>query len=221
MQLTPELVEMITKQVMQGLMAEQSEGGCRPKLLVIGEKSDASCLSGQFALEAAAEVEGMLSAANYEAIVITQMETAFLTDIAQGLCRCAGARTVSEALFLGKPVYVAEEGISFLKFKHTANARYYQMFLEYLKKLESFGVKILPMEKICQDCSPKETGCREESAKTEEKKQTKATVLFSADMAREFVRTGETTLRIAQGTLVTPLAKDVLREKKIELVYEN
>lgn len=221
MQVTPELIEMITKQVMQALKSEHTDNTCRPKLLILGEKKEALCLSGQFALESAAEAEGMLSAADYEGIVITQMDTALLSDIAQGLCRCSGARTVSEALFLGKAVYVAEEGVSFLKYKHTANARYYQMFVEYLKKLESFGVTVLSMEKICQAFSPKETGSREVSAKSEEKTQTKAAGLFSADMARAFVRTGETTLRVAQGTLITPLAKDVLRDKKIKLVYES
>lgn len=225
MQVTPELIETITKQVIKSLNAGKGSGADRPKIFVLGSKDTASCLSGQFLLETASEVDGMVSAADYEAFVITQTDTALLADMAQGLCRCAGARVISEALFLGKPVYLAEEGVSFLQFKHTANARYYQMFVEYLKKLESFGVAVLSMEKICQAFSGKKTGKEEhvtcECVKKEEKKQTTESGLFSAEMARAFARTGETTLCVAQGTLITPLAKDVLREKKIKLVYEG
>lgn len=220
MQITPELMEVITRQVMQALHVTQSDSGCRPSVLVLGEKEDALCLSGQFHLETPDSVQEV-TVAEYEAIVITQLNTELLSDIAQGLCRCAGAGAVSEALFLGKAVYVAEEGVAFLKYKHTANARYYQMFLEYLKKLESFGIKVLPMEKICQDFSVKETGNMEICEKPEKREEKKASGLFSADMARTFIRSGETTLRLAKGTLLTPLAKDVLREKKIELIYES
>ena len=193
MQVTPELIEMITSQVMRGLRAEHAEEICRPKLLILGEKCAASCLSGQFVLESVLEVDKRLSVADYEAMVITQMDTQLLTDIAQGLCHC----------------------------KHTANARYYQMFVEYLKKLESFGVTVLPMEKICQEFSTKEAGTQKISIREAKKPQTKETVLFTADRARAFARTGEMTLRVAEGTLITPLAKDVLREKKIELIYES
>ena len=225
MQITPELIEAITKQVVQSLSKGKDMISDRPKIFILGNQDAASCLSGQFLLETAADIDGMVSVSDYEAFVITQTDTALLADMAQGLCRCPGARVISEALFLGKPVYVAEEGISFLSFKHTANARYYQMFVEYLKRLESFGVAVLSMEQICQECSGKTIGKTEhaglEPVKKEEKMQTTQAALFSAEMARAFARTGETTLQVAQGTLITPLAKDVLREKKIKLVYED
>ena len=103
--------------------------------------------------------------------------------------------------------------------------------MEYLKKLESFGIQILPAEKICQALLGKEKterACRTKEAcalpvveETEQKVCSEhESRLISADMARKFVQTGETTFRVMPGMIVTPLAKDVLREKKITLVYE-
>ena len=220
MQVTPELIEMITKQVMGCLNAEGKGRDACAKLFVAGEKNTADCLMGQFVIETAKDRQGCVNAAEYEAFVITSMDTQLLADLALGTCRLEDSRILSDALLLGKNVYAAEEGITFMKYRHTANARYYQLFVEYLKKLESYGIAVMPFEKISRSLSVKEND-REESIKKQEPAEKKEVSLFSADMARSFARKGETTLKVFKGTLITPLAKDILREKKIKIVYET
>lgn len=228
MQASPELIELITKQVMECVKSVNSCRESRPGLLVLGDAGLASCLSGQYALETPDENAQSIEIADYEKIVITRLDTELLSDLALGICRETRAGAVSEALLLGKSVYIAEEGISFLQYRHTANARYYQLFVEYLKKLESFGITVLPMEQICHLLAGKDT-CEEEKTEKEQKqykKEQKAPFteggkLFSADMARKYAAGGEKVLCLTKGTLLTPLAKDILREKKIELVYES
>lgn len=227
MQASPELIELITKQVMECVKSANSCQESRPGLLVFGEPGSAACLSGRFAVKTADEKTERISLSDYEKILITRLDTELLTDLALGICRGKRAGAVSEALLLGKSVYIAEEGISFLQYRHTANARYYQLFVEYLKKLESFGMTVLPMEQISHLLSGKET-CGEDTAEkeqkqsqTEKRSQIKGGGLFSADMARKYAAGGEKVLRVRKGTLLTPLAKDILREKKIELIYEK
>ncbi len=237
MQVTPELIEMITAQVMKCIQGEGvGTAGNRPKLFVVGNKETLCGLGGQYVLESGADLVKEPCREAYEAFLITEMDTNLLADLALGLChgssQYAGAELISYALLSGRPVYAAEEGISFLRYKHTANARYYQMFVEYLKKLESFGIKVLPTDKICQELLGKESSSRKEwkeeknlsavcgKGQKQEDISCEETTLVSADMARRFAKKGEKTFRVTPGMIVTPLAKDVLREKKITLVYE-
>lgn len=224
MNVTPEFLEEITRQVVAALAAGTPAAG--PKGLLVGESAWMPSAPGCLWAEES-EYQGDITP--YTMVVCRHISCAQLCDMALGRDTSPAACAVSKALLAGKPVYLAEEGLPHRASKAAANPRYYAMLEDYVTRLTQFGVRVAPqaeLERLLsgQNAPAKTCGVPEAPASSTERPSAQEEPfcgVLTAEEARRLVKTCGGTLRLGQGAILTPLARDVLREKRVALVYEE
>lgn len=224
MNVTPEFLEEITRQVVAALAAGAPAAG--PKGLLVGESTWTPSASGCLWAE---ESEYQGDIAPYTMVVCRRISCAQLCDMALGRDASPAACAVSKALLAGKPVYLAEEGLPHRASKAAANPRYYAMLEDYVTRLTQFGVRVAPqaeLERLLngQNAPAKTCGVPEAPASSPERSSAEEKPfcgVLTAEEARRLVKTCGGTLRLGRGAILTPLARDVLREKRVALVCEE
>ena len=220
MNVTPQLLEEITRQVLAALNAELPAAG--PRGLLVGNAGwTPSVPDCRWAEES--EYQGDISP--YTMVVCNQVSSAQLCDMALGRDTTPAACAVSKALLAGKPVYLAEEGLPHRASRATANPRYYAMLEDYVNRLTQFGVRIAPraeLERLLNgrqstSAAPAKT-CEPAAVKTQSEAYCG---VMTAEEARRLARSCGGTLRLGAGAILTPLARDVLREKHITILEEE
>lgn len=217
MNVTPELLEEITRQVLAALTAG-TPPAAGPRGLLVGESDWTPSVPG---CAWAGETEYQGDVSPYTMVVCRSVSCAQLCDMALGRDSTPAACAVSKALLSGKPVYLAEEGLPHRASRASANPRYYAMLEDYVTRLTQFGIRVLPrseLERLLGGQGPgeapgKDCGCSDEG-------EVFCGVL-SAEEARRLAKTCNGKLRLGKGAILTPLARDVLREKRVALVYEE
>lgn len=208
MEVSQSLVESITRQVLAALEAARAQTE-KPKALRFGA-GDWGDLDGHYTLEDAADYESTGTLAPYALVLLDHVPPTLLADLALGRGSCPAARAVSEALLGGKAVYLAEEGLLHRTLYSGANPAYYAMLEEYTARLAGFGVHLGARRDLARLL------VRGESAPGAPA-QTNAPGLLTAEAARKLCRTCGGVLRLAPGTVITPLARDVLRDQNVRL----
>nr|WP_325196578.1 hypothetical protein [uncultured Oscillibacter sp.] len=225
MNVTPELLEEITRQVLAALSAGTAAAG--PKGLLVGGAGWTPSVPGCCWADEK-EYQGDISP--YTMVVCGQVSSAQLCDMALGRDTTPAACAVSKALLAGKPVYLAEEGLPHRASRATANPRYYAMLEDYVTRLTQFGVRVAPRAELerllnCQTapatapvkvCEPVAAPVVESPAACEP-----FCGVLTAEEARRLAKTCGGTLRLGDGAILTPLARDVLRDKHITLLEEE
>jgi hypothetical protein len=225
MNVTPEFLEEITRQVVAALTSGMPAAG--PRGLLVGESGWTPAVSGCLWAEEA-EYQGDISP--YTMVVCREVSCAQLCDMALGRDATPAACAVSKALLAGKPVYLAEEGLPHRASRAAANPRYYAMLEDYVTHLTQFGVRVAPrteLERLLsgQNAAPKELCVSPEPQPAPPAGDAAEGEPFcgvlTADEARRLAKTCGGTLRLGRGAVLTPLARDVLREKQVSLVREE
>lgn len=223
MNITPEFLEEITRQVVAALAAEMPASG--PRGLLVGGGGWMLAVPGLLWAEEA-EYQGDITP--YTMVVCRRIRCAELCDMALGRDTTPAACAVSKALLAGRPVYLAEEGLPHRASRAAANPRYYAMLEDYVTRLTQFGVRVAPqaeLERLLSGQAPAKTapaspeppepaaGCAGESEPF--------CGVLTAGEARRLAKTCGGTLRLGPGAILTPLARDVLRENRVALAYEE
>lgn len=224
MNVTPEFLEEITRQVVAALTAGAPSAG--PKGLLVGESGWTPSVPGLCWAEEG-EYRGDISP--YTMVVCRRISCAQLCDMALGRDTTPAACAVSKALLAGRPVYLAEEGLPHRAFRAGANPRYYAMLEDYVTRLTQFGVRVAPqaeLERLLsgQNAPVKACGVSEVPAAVSEDPSAETEPfrgVLTAEEARRLAKTCGGTLRLGRGAILTPLARDVLREKRVALVCEE
>lgn len=129
-----------------------------------------------------------------------------------------------QALMLGKPVIAAINAAdpqdSWRMKKNMANAApaLREALTANLKKIESFGVQLTPVERLA--AAAKEVLKQESlpvSSSTVAKPSKKQ--ILDAEAVRAAIQSGHKSICVLQGTLITPLASDIARESGLRIVY--
>lgn len=223
MNVTPELLEEITRQVLAALSAEAPAAG--PKGLLVGGGWTPSVPGCRWAGEE--EYQGDVSP--YTMVVCSQVSSAQLCDMALGRDSTRAASAVSKALLASKPVYLAEEGLPHRASKAAANPQYYAMLEDYVTRLTQFGVRVAPraeLERLLNCRTAPATAsvkvCGPVAAAAEIPAECETFYgIVTAEEARRLAKTCGGTLRLGAGAILTPLARDVLRDKHITLLKEG
>ncbi len=220
MNVTPEMLEEITRRVLVALTAETPGAG--PRGLLVGESawtpSAAGCLWAE-------EGEYRGDIAPYTMVVCRRVSSAQLCDMALGRDTTPAACAVSRALLAGKPVYLAAEGLPHRASRAAANPRYYAMLEDYVTRLTQFGVQVAPraeLERLLCGQSGKVPGVPEIPAAAPKRAagETEAFCgVLTAEEARRLAKVCGGTLLLGPGAILTPLARDVLREKGVALMH--
>lgn len=214
MEVTPRLLEEITRRVLTALGEEQSAVGI-PRGLLIGSSPDKPHSTGYLWTELE-QYQGDITP--YALVVCTQVSIAQLCDMALGRDDTPASQAVSQALLAGKAVLLTEEGLPHRICHATANPGYYAMLEDYVQQLMRYGVQVVPRSGLEQRLSALPVQSQATGGK-------EAAQLFhgvlTADEARRIALDSPTALRLARGAILTPLARDILREKQIPLLVEE
>lgn len=224
MNVTPEFLEEITRRVVAALTTGTPAAG--PRGLLVGDSAWIPSVPGCLWAEEG-EYQGDISP--YTMVVCRRISCAQLCDMALGRDTTPAACAVSKALLAGRPVYLAEEGLPHRASRAAANPRYYAMLEDYVTRLTQFGVRVAPQAELerflsGQNASAKVCGVSEAPVAAPEKSPMEADSfcgVLTAEEARRLAKVCGGTLRLGPGAILTPLARDVLREKRVALVYEE
>lgn len=241
MEITPELIDIITQQVLKVLNGTEivpCEDN-REEVLVWGPDNCCPIDTEKYKKVMLYAKPDELDVAKpdilkYKALIITELCQMDLCDIAIGRPGSLLTQLVSEALLCGIPVFVLESGITYTRFKSTANAGYYQMLNGYVQKITNFGIKVAhvtDIERLLDKPKSSQSVKLEEPVHTahaahpvqtkscEKPAQKSKSKLLSAETIMEAVSKGNSKIVVPKGTIVTPLAKDLMRDRKLQLVY--
>ncbi|MGL5512365.1 MAG: flavoprotein, partial [Sporomusa sp.] len=135
------------------------------------------------------------------------------------------ASLIVQALMLGKPVIAAqnaadpEDDWRLQKNMNQAPPPLREAMQENLRKCKLYGIELVPVNTlaaaakkvILREADPQPVFSPGETAKKQ---------VLDADTVRHSARNGARTVSIAQGTLVTPLARDIAVECGVDIVYK-
>ena len=213
MEVTSQLLEEITRRVLAALGSEQT--ACIPRGLLIGG-APGELPDGGHLWDGLEEYKGDIGP--YTLVVCIQVGTAQLCDMALGRDGTPATQAVSQALLAGKPVYLVQEGLPHRVNQATANHCYYAMLEEYVQSLIQYGVQVVPRSSLEQCLSAPSIWTQ--TAGGEGTAQALHGVLTAAEV-RRITQGNPATLHLAKGTILTPLARDILREKQVTLFVEG
>ena len=222
MEVTPELLSEITRQVLERLTGPADLAGCRGLLVGKGDW-EPQAPGWHWAREQ--EYQGDISP--YQAVFCTQVTGAQLCDMALGRDSSPATCAVAKALLAGKPVYLAEEGLPHRAHRATANPSYYALLEGYVSRLGQFGVKVAPraaLERLLQAPGGAVKEPPAQLAPPQEEASGQPPVfsgVLTAQEACRLAKTGGGAVRLGKGTILTPLARDILREKRVTILTEE
>lgn len=131
---------------------------------------------------------------------------------------------ILQALMLGKPVIAAknaadpQDGWRIQKSMNQMSPALYAALENNLKKIESYGITLTPVAQLAaaaQQLLGKSAAAVTAAVLPAAKKQ-----VLDAAFFRQAANSGTTAVRVARGSIITPLARDVAGECHIELIWE-
>lgn len=78
-----------------------------------------------------------------EIVLITAMNNTMLSNLALGIGYTKEERILLEGLLQGKQIYVLKDEIQYHKYKNTASKNLYNMYMEYEKKIQQYGIQLI------------------------------------------------------------------------------
>ncbi len=223
MDLSSELIDRITRTVMSELARQGKEACASPKKQCILVAGDPAVLGTEglagFSLcriEPCKRVEEEVSGCR--CVIVTQLSHAELGDLGLARGGTGVSGTVLNALLAGIPVYLLPEALLFRKWKKTAAQKLYDVLEGYVRQIEGYGVRLYSPDQIRRDLNGTSSGKYPDKLRVP--KEPRRPVITEAD-AREFIKKGVEVLRLTKGSIVTPLALDVLNGAKVPVEYDR
>lgn len=216
MEITPALLEAITRQVLLA-MKNRCPQPALPNALLFGDAAYWTAHTAQYTWTASTELQSPMASCTL--LLIDGITAAELCDLAGGRDDTLLTNAASKALLTGKPVYLTTEGLPHRAYKETASPAYYAMLEEAVARLGSFGVRIGTREAILEQLLQSQNTPKAVTLTSPAPQSDLVEGLVTAERARMLARDCGGRLRLAQSAKLTPLARDVLREKKIALDF--
>ncbi|SCZ04462.1 hypothetical protein [Alkaliphilus peptidifermentans] len=152
-------------------------------------------------------------------ILLPNLSLNSLTYMAMGIEGDEISKRAIRGMLYGKDIFVLSEGIEYRSFQSTSHPHFHQIYMDYEEKLKGYGVKIGSLNEILalttgQLKQPKESIKQEET----EEKAFISNKLITEMALREMCCKENSQLSIDAKAIVTPMAKDYIRMKKIQIV---
>lgn len=230
-----ELVELITKEVMNRLKILLEENNKSKKKLLILEHSKDLCpiLSGalndnNFTIDC---LENMGDIESYEGIILQNISNSELVNLSLTIQGSMKEKVAIEAALKGLNLYAMEKGVEYKKYAATANRVLFNTFKDHEEKLKSYGVNFVGLKGLLStlksenvNVSPKsERNDKSEVSvqiKDEANKSIKKKLISETDL-RNLYKDGVKEVVIPKKSIVTPLAKDFARINKLLIKFES
>ncbi|MCC5912235.1 MAG: hypothetical protein JJT76_17610 [Clostridiaceae bacterium] len=220
------LVEKITQEVMKQLKDRQvkSKSSYSKQALVfcseasidkgnilyqLEEKEIGCCFNDKYCTE---EIESV------DYVIIPTLSVASLAFIANGIEGDESSKVVIRSKLYGKEVLVLDGGIEYKTFKQTSEPALYELYEAYQGKLQDFGVKVGSLEEMLQ-FQRRQIQPPEAFAKKENKEGTYIEArLITENTLKQIECKENSSVYIKTKAIVTPMAKDYIRKKKIQII---
>lgn len=198
-------IEEIILKVLEELKKQESTEDQRKKMLVIGEdlsfKEDLEKRYGaKYQLEFAPCFEDKTG---FDVLLLAEISPNTLQKLALGMDPRIGP--VMESLMKGKEIFFLKEGLLHEKYKDTCPEALYKTYEDSVKKIMEFGFR-------SKDLKEKKPGRSKERIREGSKKKRD---LIGEKEIQRMVEKGEKILRTEGTPLITPLAKDLMRQHGI------
>lgn len=201
-------LEEIIRRVLEEMKKLEVTGEKKKKMLVLGNVEEIE-KEIRIKFEKTFELEFSLcfdDACVYDALLLAEISPNTLQKMAMGMNPRMGP--VLEMLMRGKPVRFLEEGLTHRGFISTCPLKLYKLYEESVEKIMELG--------MC----PESLKSKQMYAIKEEKSTKKRTVITERDI-KKLVEQGENSLSLFGSPLITPLAKDLIRDYKITLIHDE
>jgi len=159
---------------------------------------------GEVVCEPAPSISPIALVRESDAIAVPILTRNSAAKIALGIADTLATNVILYALIMGKPVIAARNSAEPDGANETP-PELIQLARDYLQKLSSFGVKLVDAAEIAQSVADYETG-----VKSGKRLVTQADITGLPDGVRQ--------IKVARGSIITPLAKDAARERGIEII---
>lgn len=205
----------------------------KPGLLVLSQTEDQCCtqvldnaaLKERFAITCACRPEDVADLSAQSCVVLCQLTNDVLSKLALGICDTPYTRMASQAILMGKRVYILTEQVELYRYATTAPAPYYAALEAHLNLLTASGAVICSqsnLEHVLSGCgesgpraersapAPTPCACQERELRLEKRVLTEKDV---SDAAAAKV----TCIRLPAKCILTALAKDCAKDRGIRL----
>lgn len=201
------MMEEIIRKVLEELKALEEKNKMKKKMMVLSRDA-ASC---ENIINRFSDAYDVLFAKSFreedapDALVLKDLTPDELMLLAEGKNGCLGP--VMEWLMAGKPVYLEPESLAHVKNKETCKKALFDLYENAVKTLKSFGVLLVYEEKRQKEAP--------EAGKSSGRN------LVTEREVKSTITKGEKTICVTKQTLITPLAKDLMKEYGICTVLKE
>lgn len=206
------------KPILIGLTQDSALPPCRFTLL------ESVRVKEKYRIKCAQKCGYDVDVAGCEAVVLHDLTNESLAKIASGICDTPYTKIVSQALLLGKPVYLMQDQIELYDYRKTAAKPYYKMFRAQLGLLEESGLMIICPDKaedILVNGVACSATCSSDPVSTVSDKTIKLdNHLVSERSIADACLAGATRIIVDIKAIVTDLAKEYAQNHQVELVRE-
>lgn len=168
----------------------------------------------------------------YDGVIVPEIDLDNAARIATGLKGTIKAEIVFSALVLGKPVLVSRDvpGIKRADRRTlktlTLPKPYQQLFLQHVQVMKELGVEFYPQKGLADAVIRKSKAKKQQEtigspARIAESQPAQTVKLLTAEWVKAQADFPDAGLVLRQGTILSPLAKDMLKEKGIAIHYER
>lgn len=209
--------------------------GEKTKLLILTREHGEHChqmlesakLGERYATECALMNDYQVEMADYDAVILYGLTNDALGKLANGVCDTPFTCLASQAILMGKRVFVPTEEVELYRYASTAPAAYYAMMEEKLKLLTASGVVICSKANlesavlsgapapVCGPCSP--VAAAPQRVEKECKLSKKVITERDISAAKE---AGATRLVVSGKAILTDLARDMAKARGVAVVRE-
>lgn len=241
--LVDEIVRRVSKKLAEAgtqctAARDSAANGGKPKLLILTQEHGTLChrileserLAERYATTCALTEGYQCDPAEFDTVILFNLTNEVLAKIASGLCDTPYTRLASQALLLGKRIFVPKEEVELCRYASTAPAAYYAMLEGKLKILTASGVTVCPADELesailnepatdtAQVCGCAADSAAKKAPPAKEQKCSKK-VITERDIYN-LKEKNVTRVLIGEKTIVTDLAKDLAKTRGIEIVRE-
>ncbi len=214
------IIELVTKEVLKRLKKEGLMEKRKKILLFNGDEEYKVFLERKLKnYEILTKVEDL---EEIEYIMIASIDNKLLYNLSIGKEEDETSKILIQGIFGGKKIFLLKENIFYRKFKETCNENFYRLFEKQEEKIKSYGVVVKSLEEIEAILEKKENLVREsiETEKIQEKASkeidfTKKKVINQFEL--KDIREEIDCILVDKKSILTPLAKDYLRERNMSV----
>ncbi|SFN26134.1 ethanolamine utilization protein [Proteiniclasticum ruminis] len=200
-------MEEIIRKVLEELKSLEEKNGMKKKMMVLSRDA-ASCekITNRFSdTYIVTFAESFREEDAPDALMLKDLSPDHLMLLAEGKNGCLGP--VMEWLMAGKPVYLEVDSLVHVQKKETCKKALFDLYESAVKRLESYGVLLVKEEKKFREAPGSGKG-------------TERTLVTESEV-KKWILKGEKTICVTKQTLITPLAKDLMKEYGICTVVKE